>query len=128
MARYDVTVRVRSGWPPSGSDLYAMRQAARRLPRPLRLRSELFFVGGDCEIVLRTRGLPAAMTVHQIRLALPMLGLRRDDVLRIDVVRRRLFRSRRDVLASWLPAPRDRTNPPPPPWSGSRRSTKLNAG
>lgn len=128
MARYDVTVRVRTGWPLSGSDLFAMRCAGRHLPRPLRLRSILFFVDGDSEVVLRTRGLPTGMAIQQARLALPMLGLRRNAVRRIDVRRVHLLRSRRHVLASWLPTPPDRPSPSPHPHSGTRRSTALNAG
>jgi hypothetical protein len=124
MARYDVTVRVRTGWPLSGSDLFAMRCAGRHLPRPLRLRSILFFVDGDSEVVLRTRGLPARMAIQQARLALPMLGLRRDAVRRMDVRCVHLLRSRRHLLASWLPTAPDRHSPPP----GTRRSTTLNAG
>jgi hypothetical protein len=115
MARYDVIVRVRSGWPPSGSELYAMRRAARKLPGRLRLRSVLFFVEGECEIVLRLRGpLPTTMAIQQVRLVLPMLGLRRDSVRRIDVARPHLLRSHREVLTSWLPTTRDRVGPPPP--------------
>ncbi|TDO30980.1 hypothetical protein EV643_1344 [Kribbella sp. VKM Ac-2527] len=128
MARSDVTVRVRTGWPPSGSDLYAMRCAGRHLPRPLRLRSVLYFVNGDCEVVLRTRGLPTGMAIQQARLALPMLGLRRDAVRRIDVRRVHLLPSRRHLLATWLPTHPDRTSPPHPPYSGTRSSTPLHAG
>ncbi|WP_020390807.1 hypothetical protein [Kribbella catacumbae] len=117
MARFDVGVRLRCGFPPSASELHKMRRAARRLPRPLRLHSVLFFVEGDVEVVLRIHGPTPAMAVQQARLALPMLGLRRDAVRRIDVIRVHLLRSHRAVLATWLPPSRDRNCPPPPPYS-----------
>lgn len=105
MAWFSVRVRVRTGWPASASDLYATRYAARRLPRPLRLRSALCFVEGDVEFTLRTRCQEPAMAIQQVRLALPMLRLRRDTVRRIDVLSIHLLPSHRRVLASWTPLP-----------------------
>jgi len=104
MARYDVTVRVRTGWPVSASGLYELRRAGRRLPGPLRLRLTLVHVEGDIDVILRTRGLPAHAAIHQIRLLLPRLGLRRDRVRRIDVRRAHPLRRHRTLIASWLPA------------------------
>lgn len=122
MARYDVTVRVWTGWPPSASDLVAMRCAGRHLPGPLRLRSVMVCLNGDSEVVLRTGGLPPAMAIQQTRLALPLLGLRRDAVHWIDVRRVHLLRSRRHLLASWRPtAPATRSGDTPP-GSARRRS------
>lgn len=111
MGRYNVVVRVHCGFPPSAAELHKLRRAARRLPRPLRLRSILFFVEGDEEVVLRTHGLPSAMAIQQVRLALPMLGLRRDAVRRIDVVQVHVLPSHRTTLATWLP--HDRANRSP---------------
>lgn len=85
-----------------------MRSAARKMPRALRLHSVLFFVEGDVEIVLRAHGPTPAMAVQQARLALPMLGLRRDAVRRIDVTGVHLLRSHRTLLISWLPPDRSR--------------------
>jgi hypothetical protein len=109
MGRYNVVVRVHCGFPPSAAELHKLRRAARHLPRPLRLRSVLFFVEGDEEVVLRTHGIPTSMALQQVRLALPMLGLRRDAVRRIDVVQVHLLPSHRTTLATWLP----RTQPNP---------------
>ncbi|MEV0283702.1 MULTISPECIES: hypothetical protein [unclassified Kribbella] len=113
MARYDVTVRIRTGWPPSASDLFAMRSAGRHMPGPMRLRSVVSCLDGDSELVLRTRGLPAGMAIQQARMALPILGLRRDAVRRIDVRSVHPLDSRRQLLASWQPTPTDRQSPPP---------------
>jgi hypothetical protein len=104
MARYDVTVRVRTGWPFSASGLFEMRRAGRRLPGPLRLRGTLIHVEGDLEVVLRTHGVPAPSAIHQTRLVLPMLGLRRDRIRRIDVRRTHPLRRHRTLVASWLPS------------------------
>lgn len=109
MARYHVAVRLQCGWPPSAAELHAMRDAARRMPRPLRLHSVLFFVEGEVEVVLRTRGQTPTMAVQQVRLVLPMLRLRREAVRRIDVIRVHLLRSHRDLLTSWQPPARDRS-------------------
>lgn len=105
MGWYHVRVRVRTGWPASAGDLYATRSAARRLPWPLRLRSVLCFVEGDVEFTLRTRGQVPAMAIQQVRLALPMLRLRRDTIRRIDVLNIHVLPSHRRVLASWTPPP-----------------------
>ncbi|NEA30538.1 hypothetical protein [Streptomyces sp. SID13031] len=105
MARYHVRVRVRTGWPASAGDLYATRYAARRLPRPMRLLSTLCYVEGDVEFTLRTRCQTPAMAIQQVRLALPMLRLRRETVRRIDVLRIHPLPSYRFVLASWTPLP-----------------------
>jgi hypothetical protein len=45
------------------------------------------------------------MTIQQIRLALPMMRLRREKVQRIDVLRIHPLPSHRDLLASWTPRP-----------------------
>jgi hypothetical protein len=106
MARYVVRVRVRMGWPASASELHEIRYAGRRLPRPMRLRSALCFVEGDVEFTLRTRSQTPAMAIQQVRLALPMLRLRRETVRRIDVLRIHPLPSRRYLLSSWTPPAR----------------------
>ncbi|HZO66183.1 MAG TPA: hypothetical protein VFB74_14355 [Kribbellaceae bacterium] len=120
MARYDVTVRVHTGWPVSASGHFEMRRVGRSLPGPVRLRKILIYVEGYTEIVLRTRGLPARMAIHQARLTTPMLGLRRDRIRRIDVHRAHVLRSRRTLLASWLPHAATTT---PAPGPGGTRAT-----
>jgi hypothetical protein len=92
------------GWPASASELHATRYAGRRLPWPMRLRSDLCFVQGDVEFTLRTRSQTPAMAVQQVRLALPMLRLRRETVRQIDVLRMHPLPSHRHLLASWTPA------------------------
>jgi hypothetical protein len=102
MARYDVTVRVHTGWPASAADWFDLRQASRSLPRPLRLHRVLsLYIEGDTEVVLRTRGRQPRMAIHQARLTVPMLGLRRDRIRQIEVRRAHLLRRRRTVLDSW---------------------------
>jgi hypothetical protein len=105
MAWYVVRLRVRTGWPASAADLHATRYAARRLPRSMRRVSALCFVEGDVEFTLRVRAPTPSMTIQQIRLALPMLRLRREKVQRIDVLRIHPLPSHRDLLASWTPRP-----------------------
>lgn len=106
MALYHVTVRVRTGWPVSASGLWDLRAAGRRLPAPVRVRRTLCHVEGALEITLRSHGLTAPGVIPVIRLLLPMLGLRRDQLERIDVRRMHPLPSRRTILATW---------PPPPP-------------
>jgi hypothetical protein len=105
MGWYVVRIRVRMGWPASASDLHATRYAGRRLPWPMRLRSDLCFVHGDVEFTLRTRSQTPTMAIQQVRLALPMLRLRRETVRQIDVRRMHPLPSHRDLLASWRPPP-----------------------
>lgn len=115
MARYEVTVRVRTGWPVSASGLHEVRRAGRRLPRPLRFRGTLVHIEGYTDVMLKTRGVPAVSVIHVSRLALPMLGLRRDRIHRIDVRRIHPLRRHRTLVASWLPAD---TRPSPHPRGG----------
>ncbi|MDX6262610.1 MAG: hypothetical protein QOH84_4298 [Kribbellaceae bacterium] len=111
MARYVVRVRVRMGWPASASELYEIRYAGHRLPRPMRLRSALCFVEGDVEFTLRTRSQTPAMAIQQVRLALPMLRLRRETVRQIDVLRNHPLPSHRYLLSSWTPPVRRLVRP-----------------
>lgn len=117
MARYEVTVRVRTGWPVSASGLYELRRAGRRLPRPLRFRGTLVHVEGYTDVFFTSRGVPAGSVIHVSRLALPMLGLRRDRIRRIDVRRTHPLRRRRTLVASWLPVD---SRPSPHPRGGPR--------
>jgi hypothetical protein len=119
MALYHVTVRVHTGWPVSASGLYELRDAGAHLPGPLRVRRTLVHVEGYLDVVVRTRRLPAMAAIHQIRLLLPMLGLRRDQVGRIDVRRVHPLRSHRTLIASWLPPAAHPARPGP---GGSRLS------
>ncbi|MFI5706953.1 hypothetical protein [Kribbella sp. NPDC051620] len=105
MGWYVVRIQVRMGWPASASELHAIRYAGHRLPWPMRLRSDLCFIHGDVEFTLRTRSQTPAMAIQQVRLALPMLRLRRERVQRIDVRRLHPLPSHRDLLASWMPHP-----------------------
>jgi hypothetical protein len=113
MARYDVTVRVHTGWPVSASGHYEMRRVGRSMPGPLRLRGILIYVEGYTEVVLRTRGLPAKMAIHQARLTIPMLGLRRDRIHFIAVRRAHPLPGRRALLATW-PTPAKTASAPGP--------------
>jgi hypothetical protein len=45
------------------------------------------------------------MAIQQVRLALPMLRLRRERVRQIDVRRIHPLPSHRDLLATWMPPP-----------------------
>jgi hypothetical protein len=71
----------------------------------MRLRSDLCFVEGDVEFTLRIRSQTPPMAIQQVRLALPMLRLRRESVRRIDVLRIHPLPSHRHLLASWTPPP-----------------------
>jgi hypothetical protein len=115
MARYDVTVRVRTGWPVSASGHYEMRRVGRSLPGHLRLRRILIYVEGYTEIVLRTRGLPARMAIHQARLTVPMLGLRRDRIHFVAVRRAHPLPARRTLLATWPTVTATASAPAPGP-------------
>ena len=106
MPRYRVTVRVRTGWPVSASGLWDLRAAGRRLPAPIRLSRTICHVEGYLELTMRSRKLTAMGVIHAIRLLLPMLGMRRDQLERIDVRRIHPIPARRILLATW---------PPPPP-------------
>lgn len=120
MARYHVTVRVHTGWPVSASGLYELRYAGTHLPGPLRVRRTLVHVEGYLDIVLRTRKMPAKAAIHQIRLLIPMLGLRRDQIGRIDVRRAHPLPSHRTLIATWPPPPAARPIRPTPDDSGTR--------
>lgn len=107
MARYEVTVRVHTGWPASAADWFELRQAGRALPRPLRLRRVVSIcIEGDTEVVIRTRGLRPRMAIHQARLAIPLLGLRRDRIRQIQVRQVHLLGRRTEVIDQW-PKPGD---------------------
>ncbi|WP_343965506.1 MULTISPECIES: hypothetical protein [Kribbella] len=105
MGWYVVRIQVRMGWPASASELHEIRYAGRRLPWPMRLRADLCFVHGDVEFTLRTRSQTPAMAIQQVRLALPMLRLRRELVRQIDVRRLHPLPSHRELLATWMPPP-----------------------
>ena len=106
MPRYYVTVKVRTGWPVSASGLWDLRAAGRRLPAPIRVRQTICHVEGYLVITMRSRRVPATTAIHLVRLLLPRLGLRRDQLMQVDVCRIHPLPSRRRVLATW---------PPPPP-------------
>jgi hypothetical protein len=53
VARYDVTVRLRTGWPVSASGLIHLRKVGRSLPGRSRLRRILIHTEGFTELTLR---------------------------------------------------------------------------
>lgn len=106
MKQYRVTVRVRTGWPVSASGLWALRAAGRRLPAPIRVSQTVCHVEGYLEITMHSHRVTATTAINLVRILLPRLGLRRDQLERVDVRRIHPLPSRRTLLATW---------PPPPP-------------
>lgn len=102
MARYEVTVRVHTGWPASAADWHDLRAAGRALPRQVRLRRIVSIcIDGDTEVVIRTRGRQPRMAIQQVRLMIPLLGLRRDRIRQIEVRRLQVLRRRTEVIDRW---------------------------
>lgn len=117
MARYDVIVRLRSGWPVSASGLVHLRQVGRHLPGRCRLRGILVFTEGYIELTLRMQSPGHREAIDQARLLLPRFGIPRHALRRVEIYRPHPFPSHRALLASWHP----RTTPTKPvPPSGTR--------
>ncbi|HEU4947780.1 MAG TPA: hypothetical protein VFT31_11555 [Kribbella sp.] len=114
MARYDVTVRVRTGWPVSASGLVHLREVGRSLPGRCRLRDIVVHTEGFTELILRMTGIPPEMAIHRARLSLPRFDVRREDLRRIEVRRAHPLRSRRELLATWTPPAQIRRPSPTP--------------
>jgi hypothetical protein len=103
VARYDVIVRLRTGWPVSASGLIHLRKVGRSLPGRSRLRRIVIQTEGFTELTLRMTGIPPEMAIQQARLTLPRFDIPRENLSRIEVRRSHLLPNHRTLLLTWSP-------------------------
>ncbi|MFC0623034.1 hypothetical protein [Kribbella deserti] len=113
MARYDVVVRVRTGWPVSASGLAHVRRVGRQLPGRCRLRGILVFTEGFVELTFRMQSPGPQEAIQQARLLLPRFDLPRHTLRRVEIRRPHPLPSHRALLAIWHPRPTPTTPGPP---------------
>lgn len=101
VARYDVTVRLRTGWPVSASGLVHLRKVGRSLPGRTRLRRILVHTEGFTELTLRMTGIPPEMAIDRARLTLPRFAIPRENLSRVEVRRSHLLPNHRTLLLTW---------------------------
>jgi hypothetical protein len=119
VARYDVMLRLRTGWPVSASGLIHLREVGRSMPGRTRLRRILTHTEGFTELTLRMTGIPPEMAIHQARLTLPRFDIPREILSRIEVRRSHLLPNHGTLLITW--SPRRLTSRFPPPSIRPRR-------
>jgi hypothetical protein len=103
VARYDVMLRLRTGWPVSASGLIHLRKVGRSLPGGTRLRRILIHTEGFTELTLRMTGIPPEMAIQQARLTLPRFDIPREILFHIEVRRSHLRPNHGTLLLTWSP-------------------------